>query len=771
MAFLIPENLASRSDLPRSLQVVARSFRDGLQDSVTVWLDEDDYGHLLVVFDPDHGIAAIDVKAGRGGRKARLRRSGGDGANPNLSQRVKALEEGLAQRPDTSGTPVVGLLAYPSDSPLAASRAANGQPHLNRDDLAVESIAAALLGFFDGQSMPARNIPAVRAVIKPDIVISELAASDSGQLTFREPAMDPAEVVRVLDRQQERVARDLGSGYRVIRGVAGSGKTLVLTFRARFIAENFPNMRVLLACYNVVLSEALKAATSDLPNVDVSTVDKLVVKLAGRPSNPKSDVEWDKKRSEARRIQEERKRLGYDAVLVDEGQDLNDDQLGLLYSALKEGRDSFVIALDGAQSIYRRGTRWNPPGMTARGRTRFLRVNYRNTREILEFAYAFLTDGEADTWDPGKDDDPDMIIPPEATSREGSWPSVMASSDARTEISAVTNRIESLLKSGTIPGDIAVIYANVREFRKPLYAAMRSRGIPYFDIALNSTNKQAAMMHPDEVRSSTIHSIKGLEFSRVFVLGANHIPRVIVESGEWKRLLYVAMTRAMDELYVSVSGSGLAGDRLISLSVHPIHNLEVRRPGVEQSADPHASGDEVNVGNGDQPEPDELAPIVVSKLPEEVEEFAPEAKAEIVEEPSVEVESESPDAEDPELSTPPADELLCWRCDNANQSSEVDNPVVPNECAKCGAPISRRCDVCSRFIDQDQCDRQLLDEGLSLSPHLRKRAMDLHFTVAEIKRILETTPAPAAPGTLIHVAGSGWLTRASTSMSIEMLGR
>ena len=39
-----------------------------------------------------------------------------------------------------------------------------------------------------------------------------------------------------MDLQQEQLARSLGDGHRVIHGVAGSGKTLILGYRAEQLA-------------------------------------------------------------------------------------------------------------------------------------------------------------------------------------------------------------------------------------------------------------------------------------------------------------------------------------------------------------------------------------------------------------------------------------------------------------------------------------------------------------------------------------------------------
>ena len=46
-----------------------------------------------------------------------------------------------------------------------------------------------------------------------------------------EPTL-PLDLVQILDLQQEQLARSLGDGHRVVHGVAGSGKTLILAYRA-----------------------------------------------------------------------------------------------------------------------------------------------------------------------------------------------------------------------------------------------------------------------------------------------------------------------------------------------------------------------------------------------------------------------------------------------------------------------------------------------------------------------------------------------------------
>jgi hypothetical protein len=48
------------------------------------------------------------------------------------------------------------------------------------------------------------------------------------------------DIMRVMDLQQEQLARSLGDGHRVIHGVAGSGKTMILGYRAEYLARPAP---------------------------------------------------------------------------------------------------------------------------------------------------------------------------------------------------------------------------------------------------------------------------------------------------------------------------------------------------------------------------------------------------------------------------------------------------------------------------------------------------------------------------------------------------
>ena len=167
-----------------------------------------------------------------------------------------------------------------------------GLPMLCRDDLAEERIVHALRSVFrKGRLAPLskRERDHARAVVNPEVILARQRVE--ALPLFKEPETAPEDVVRVMDREQERVAEHLGFGYRWLRGVAGSGKTLMLVHRARHLRGLWPQCRILLVCYNRTLAAALEAeidTDEDDDSLLVINIDKLARKLSmERPHNNK----------------------------------------------------------------------------------------------------------------------------------------------------------------------------------------------------------------------------------------------------------------------------------------------------------------------------------------------------------------------------------------------------------------------------------------------------------------------------------------------------
>ena len=580
MAFLQPANIPSRNDVPARLQAVARCLREFLPDEVTVWLERtadgddralhrefeqqrfegfdaaSDSGEAyLVVLDPSSGIVILEAPARMrpGKRRGRRRRIDRDRLRDLTERRASELRHSLDAR-NVARLPVAVAVAYPDISAQDAAGIRDDVPLLCAADFEAEALRPALQQIAGGRrtSLPHEEESAARAAVNPGVVIR----GTQGQL-FAPRRESDEEILRTLDRKQERLAHGLGPGYRLIRGVAGSGKTLVLTYRARHMARHFPHWRILLLCFNKPLSLALAHQVAEHDGVRVHTLDALarrVLAAAGRTPDDENRPNFDRRRRDARQaVSDLDESKLFDMVLVDEAQDLDEVGLDLAWAMLKPGRDHFVMALDGAQMIYRRRMAWNPPGITARGRTTILAVNYRNTRQILDLGRELLVGlgREPDTHQP---DDLDVLVEPDQAVRTGLPPLCLNCSDLRGEAEAIAKRVQELRAAGAPPDQIAVLLGT-KDLRHDVV-----RLVP--DAFDTKAGRRDRIFDADgAVRVATLGLLKGLEFRHVIIGGANHIwvrstsPETLAE--DQRRLLYVAVTRATETLTITYSGKGI----------------------------------------------------------------------------------------------------------------------------------------------------------------------------------------------------------------------
>ena len=596
MAFLTPENIPSRSGVPDRLRQVARALRDFMPQETTVWLEEDKEGPpYLEVLDPGAGIVVIEAPSvtRRGRSRGPLGRSFSEQDIVRIRDDIAERAEDLRKRIDrvlVSSLPVKCVLAVPDhdEAPVIALDPVERQlPILTRSDLSEARLRPAIrriLGSGEMTPLGEQEENRVRAVRNPEIFVSSTEGFETLPL-FQDPEIAPEDIIRVMDREQERAAEHLGWGYRMLRGVAGSGKTLVLTHRVRHLHRLFPNWRILLVCYNRLLANALQQKVGDSDRVDVTNIDRLAYRLAGQTSGRRApDFEQLRTRAaiKADRLPDSRR---YDVVLIDEAQDFDRPALDLAYAMLKRSRRDlgavgqdlrsyraghFVMALDSAQNIYRRSMTWNPPEVTARGRTKVFRRNYRNTRQILRFAWTFLAGSSGESSSATDLDDPKGLILPEAAARNGPEPRLLDCQDLRGEAEAIAAGVERLTTDGVKVADIVVMYGH-RDLEAQLRQAFQRRHLPYFHVQEQDSrgrkpNRDSAVGVRDKVRVSTLQGLKGLEFSRVFIGGVNraYVHEVAEEDQEAavKQLLYVAMTRAMDELVITISGDGAIGRTL-----------------------------------------------------------------------------------------------------------------------------------------------------------------------------------------------------------------
>ena len=174
------------------------------------------------------------------------------------------------------------------------------------------------------------------------------------------------DIMRVMDLQQEQLARSLGDGHRVIHGVAGSGKTMVLGYRAEYLARaHAAGKPVLVLCYNEPLAVKL-AATMAAKGLSerVHCVHfhkwaraQLVAYGQSLPANNQSQDAFfaDMVQRVITGVDRGHIPTGqYLAVLIDEGHDFAPEWLKLVTQMVDPATNSLLVLYDDAQSIYER---------------------------------------------------------------------------------------------------------------------------------------------------------------------------------------------------------------------------------------------------------------------------------------------------------------------------------------------------------------------------------------------------------------------------------
>jgi superfamily I DNA/RNA helicase len=243
----------------------------------------------------------------------------------------------------------------------------------------------------------------------------------------------------------------------------------------------------------------------------------------------------------------------YGAVLIDEGHDFEPAWLKLVAQMVAPETNSLLVLYDDAQSINRRGRfSFRSVGIQAQGRTTILRLNYRNTSEILQFAYHYakdvLTPEDAD-------EDGVPLLLPQSAGRHGPPPQVIALPNLRVELQYITGHLQQLRSEGLRWSDMAVLYRTVDVGDAAIHQLQKS-GIPSQWVGTRAPQSALRPME-DSVKVITFHSSKGLEFPVIAIPGVGRPSRHVKDAKEEARLLYVAMTRAVDRLVLTGSPEAL----------------------------------------------------------------------------------------------------------------------------------------------------------------------------------------------------------------------
>lgn len=414
----------------------------------------------------------------------------------------------------------------------------------------------------------------------------------------------------ILDELQEQVAKKIGDGHRIIRGVAGSGKSLVLAAKIKMLLKEKPNWKILLTCFNISLASQLRYYLNSFSDdEDQSSIDiyrekiKTNVKILhfhGLASEliPKGqwpiinedqilktakfanlevyerEAELDEMKSSllGQKLQElavTKKFDLFDVIMIDESQDFHPSWLKALLLMLNGTTNFLLLAEDPNQKIYPRSFSYKEAGINVVGGGKIynLPVSYRSTKEIVLTASKLVA---TSNWDDfykkfleEMGDEQNATI----TTKSGNYPVITIKNDYTAICDHIASDIISKVRNeGYSFCDFGIIYLtrnklSANDNQKSLFtntddvdyintlrAILSSNKIPNFWLSENRESKMCYDQFKEEVTLSTIFSAKGLEFEVAYLVGVELYPWSKRNSRENASMLYVAMTRAKTEL-------------------------------------------------------------------------------------------------------------------------------------------------------------------------------------------------------------------------------
>lgn len=262
---------------------------------------------------------------------------------------------------------------------------------------------------------------------------------------------------------------------------------------------------------------------------------------------------------ECRKILENKKLTGqYVSIIVDEGQDLSPSAYRLLRAlAGEEHENDIFIVGDSHQRIYRNKAVLSKCGINVRGRSSYLRINYRTTEEIRKFAFGLLNGVSFDDLDEDYDNGKGC-----QSLTHGNKPEIKEFATPEEELNFLVTKIKNMEASGIEQKNICIV-ARTHKLLDNYIAGLQRAGVKSFEIKANKTDDRSF----DGVRIATMHRVKGLEFDHVFAVAVNKkvlpfgsradfeddISLEEFRTGE-KCLLYVALTRARKSACVTCYG-------------------------------------------------------------------------------------------------------------------------------------------------------------------------------------------------------------------------
>lgn len=249
----------------------------------------------------------------------------------------------------------------------------------------------------------------------------------------------------------------------------------------------------------------------------------------------------------------------YTNVIADEFQDFSNPELRFLRALVAEGRNDLFLTGDPMQRIYSgRKINFGAAGINVRGvRSRRLKINYRTTEPIKKVAVSVIKGLAFDDMDGGTESMNGYV----SLIHGGEKPIYKIVGNATDEVNQTVEWVNECINNQINANDICIAAPSMG-LMKDLQSYLHTNGIAYK--VLKGTSKQGAS---NGISLCTLHSLKGLEFKVVVLIGINekNIPSKVTERYPFigmdaldkkeflsskRSLLYVAITRARQLVYM-----------------------------------------------------------------------------------------------------------------------------------------------------------------------------------------------------------------------------
>lgn len=234
----------------------------------------------------------------------------------------------------------------------------------------------------------------------------------------------------------------------------------------------------------------------------------------------------------------------YDYVFIDEAQDLPPVAIRMCVKLAKDERNVFLTA-DRNQSIYTSGFSWKAvqESLNMRGRSTILRRNHRTTREIIDAIRPLLADY--------KRVDPETLDTEFV--RRGPRPELrFASGD---QVGVVARWLEQVVpEEPDLDMSHAAVLCPTNSDCRDFAGELKASGLK-----AKYMTKESVDLQYDGIKVMTMHTAKGLQFPIVAVVGLTegwlpytdvHNPEQREDTDRWRRVFFVACSRAMRRLLV-----------------------------------------------------------------------------------------------------------------------------------------------------------------------------------------------------------------------------